>query len=72
MIFFSFFFVQNIDHDHSVHIRIFSEAVLTCTHDLCFRAKIRKMYTPVKPNFTILKWGIRGSSSHGKGIKWVQ
>ena len=29
------------------------EAVLTSTHDLCFRAKIRKMYTPVNPSFTI-------------------
>ena len=30
------------------------EAVLTSTHNLCFRAKIRKiMYTPVNPSFTI-------------------
>ena len=35
------------------------------THDLCFRAKIRKMNTPVNPSFTILKWGVRGSSLHG-------
>ena len=35
------------------------------THNLCFRAKIRKMYTPVHPSFTIQKWGIRGYSIHG-------
>ena len=30
------------------------EAVLTSTHNLCFRAKIRKkMNTPVNPSFTI-------------------
>ena len=40
-------FAQNID-------RWYTEAVLTSTHDLCFRAKIRKkMYTPVNPSFTI-------------------
>ena len=26
------------------------------------------MYTPVNPNFTILKWGVRGSSLHGHVI----
>ena len=31
-----------------------SEAVLTSTHNLCFGAKIRKKYTPVNPNFTII------------------
>ena len=31
-----------------------SEAVLTSTHNLCFRAKIRKIkYTPVNPSFTV-------------------
>ena len=35
------------------------------THNLCFRAKIRKMYTPVNPSFTILKWGTRGYTLHG-------
>ena len=40
---FNFNFAQNID-----------EAVLTSTHNLCLRAKIRKkMYTPVNPSFTI-------------------
>ena len=36
---------QNIDF----HV----EAVLTSNHNLCFRAKIRKMNTPVNPSFTI-------------------
>ena len=31
-----------------------NEAVLTCTNDLCFIAKNKKiMYTPVNPSFTI-------------------
>ena len=30
-----------------------NEAVLTSTHNLCFRAKIRKMNTPVNPSLTI-------------------
>ena len=35
------------------------EAVLTSTHSICFRAKIRKkMYTPVHPSFTIYKSGV--------------
>ena len=29
------------------------ETVLTSTHNLCFRAKIRKMNTPVNPSYTI-------------------
>ena len=33
-------------------------------HNLCFTVKI-KMYTPVHPRFTILKWGVRGYTSHG-------
>ena len=38
-----------------------SEAVLTSTHNLCFRAKNKKkMYTPVNPNFTIQKQGAKG------------
>ena len=41
-----------------------SEAVLTSTHNLCFRAKIRKMYTPVHASFTIQKWGVRGYLLH--------
>ena len=44
----------------------YTEAVLTRTHNLCFRAKIRKQCIPsVNPSFTIYKWGVRGSSLHG-------
>ena len=32
------------------------------THNLCFRAKIRKTYTPVNPSFIIHRWGVRGST----------
>ena len=46
-------------------LRTYTEAVLTSTHNLCFRAKIRKKYTPLHPSFTIYKWGARGSSLHG-------
>ena len=37
-------------------------------HNLCFTVKIRKMYTPVHPRLTILKWGVRGYTSHGHVI----
>ena len=38
-----------------------TEAFLTNTHKLCFRAKIRKiMHTPVNPSFTIQKMGCKG------------
>ena len=41
-------FDQNIDRGYTL------EPVLTTTHNLCFRAKIRKnMYTTVNPSFTI-------------------
>ena len=37
-------------------------------HNLCFTVKIRKMYTPVHPRYTILKWGVRGYTLHGHVI----
>ena len=46
-----FIFAQNIDCGYMV---------LTSTHALCFRAKIKIMNTPVSPSFTIKKWGVRG------------
>ena len=45
--------VQYVAISKSTKNDIFKEAVLTSTHNLCFRAKIRKMYTPVNPSFTI-------------------
>ena len=40
-----------------------AKAVLTSTHDLCFRAKIRKMYTPVK-TVLLYKSGVQGDIKH--------
>ena len=42
-----------------------TEAVLTSTHDLCFRAKISKNAYPCKPKFYYIKWGVRGCTLHG-------
>ena len=48
-------FPENIDCGYMLEL-------LTSTHNLCFRAKI--MYTPVNPNFTVQKVGVRGSGIH--------
>ena len=40
-------FAQNIDCGYTLG------PVLTSTHNLCFRAKIRKMNTSINPSFTI-------------------
>ena len=37
-----------------------TEAVLTSTHNLCFRAKIRKNVYPCKPHFYCIKVGCKG------------
>ena len=53
-------FAQNIDCG-------FIEAVLTSTHNLCFRAKIRKnvhVYS-CKPQFYYIKVGVMGYTLHG-------
>ena len=48
-------FVQNIACGYSL------EAVLTSTHNLCFIAKIRKLYIPPrKPQFYYIKVGCKG------------
>ena len=51
-------FAQNIDCGYTLEppqVVGTCEAVLTSTHNLCFRAKIRKkMNTPVHPSFTII------------------
>ena len=36
------------------------EAVLTCTHNLCFGAKIRKIGIPGIPQFFYIKVGLKG------------
>ena len=41
-----------------------SKGDLTCTHNLCFWAEIRKIIIfiyPCKPQFYYIKWGLRGS-----------
>ena len=51
-------FAQNIDRGYTFN-RL-SEAVLTSTHNLCFRAKIRKNVYPCKPQFYYIKVGCKG------------
>ena len=34
------------------------------THNLCFRTKIRQIYTLYTPVFSIYRWGARGSKLH--------
>ena len=46
-------FAQNINCGYTIEPLLFSEAVLTSTHNICFRAKNKKMNTPVNPSFTI-------------------
>ena len=47
-------FAKNIDFGYR------SEAVLTSTHNLCFRAKIRKIVYPCKYQFYYIKVGCKG------------
>ena len=51
------FHVKNSDIFHISAQNIdcgYGEAVLTSTHNICFRAEIRKIvYSPVNPSFTI-------------------
>ena len=62
---------QNIDCGYSLepprrggsneYTQSMFEAVLTRTHNLCFRAEIRKiMYTPANPIFYYIKVGFKG------------
>ena len=46
---------QNIDCGYTL-----TEAVLTSTHNLCLRAKIRKNVYPCKPHFYYIKVGCKG------------
>ena len=46
-------------------LRVHVAPVLRSTHNLCFRAKIRKFYTPVNPSFTVIKWGVKGYKLQG-------
>ena len=40
-------------------------AVLTSTHNICFRAKLRKNVYPCKLHFYYIKVGLRGYTLHG-------
>ena len=51
-----FIFAQNIDRGYTLE----PEAVLTSTHDPCFRAKKRKNAYPGKPQFYYIKVGCKG------------
>ena len=42
---------------YEIIIYIYSEAVLTSTHNLCFGAKIRKKVYPCKPQFYYINVG---------------
>ena len=51
-----------------LHVGMFlsgTEVVLTSTHNLCFRAKIRKNDYPCKPQFYYIKVGCKGCTLHG-------
>ena len=48
--------------------RLGEAAVLTTTHILCFRAKIKNNEYPCKPVFNYIKVGWRGCSFHGHVI----
>ena len=49
-------FAQNIDCGY--------EAVLTSTHNLCFRAKIRKLCIPMLTPILLYKSGVLGGINH--------
>ena len=61
MIFFNNFliFAQNIDCGYTLEPNRLNEAVLTCTHNQCFGAKIRKNVYPCKPQFYYIKVGCK-------------
>ena len=51
-------FAQNIDCGYTLEPP-HCEAVLTSSHNLCFRAKIRKNECPCKPQFHYIKVGCK-------------
>ena len=55
---FLLFFAQNIDCGYT--LERLNEAVLTSTHNLCFREKIRKNVYPCKHQFSYIKVGYKG------------
>ena len=69
--FFKYFsyFAQNIDCWYTLEL---SQAVLMRTHNLCFRAKIRKNVYPCKPQFYYIKVGCEGYKLHGRVLMITQ
>ena len=61
-------FAQNIDCVYTLEPPHCIEAVLTSTHNLCFRAKIENNEYPCKPQFYYIKVGCKGVSIHGRVI----
>ena len=56
-----FIFAQKIDCGYTLELPQFTEAVLTSTHNLYFRAKMRKNIYPCQPKFYK---GVRESTLH--------
>ena len=52
-------FAQNIGCGYMIDAVLTTEAVQTSTHNLCFRAKIRKYVYPCKPQFYYIKEGCK-------------
>ena len=61
-------FPQNIDHRYTLEPPPMIEAVLMSTHNLCFRARIRKK---CKSKFYYIKVGCKGNKSHGHVILMI-
>ena len=53
-------FAQNINCGYTIEPLHFSEAVLTSTHYICFRAKKKKNEYSCKPQFYYIKVGCKG------------
>ena len=52
---------------HRLWVHVRTEAVLTCTHNVCFRSKIRKIGLPMQTRFSIIKVGFTGGYAfHGR------
>ena len=49
-----------------ITVNSFPDLLNCSTHNLGFRAEIRKRYTPVNPISTIYKWGTSGYKLHGR------
>ena len=55
-------FAQNIDCGYTLEPP--SEAVLTSTHNLCFKAKIRTLCIPLYTPVLLYKCGVLGGINH--------